>query len=1099
MSDTLSYADAVRLLGGGENRWVDLIDRMAGGAVLSAAIPVPGLADANVGLVGLGRELLRAVAERRSGLSRYDRTRRLEAAHAVIAVTAYFEALAEVGPPDLLSELDVVRSEQLALAGARPTDPRSTLEAMFALPVPVPGPALPYPRLRGELRTFYTELAGRLTLFTADLREGTAPPWHAIDPLNRAIELGLDRHRELLTRLAGDFPEVGFWIGLHEQEATRAEVRALGTGLAELRAELDRISTGAGPDARRAALATAYTAELDRPIAASGDVPAGLRLPTLGGAYVPPLFRVAELGVAARPAEEEWWADRPLRGDLAEFLVGQLTSPGAVRAPLLVLGQPGSGKSVLTKILAARLPAADFLAVRVVLRDVPAAADLQEQLEHAIRDATGDRPDWPALASAAGDALPVVLLDGFDELLQATGVSQTDYLTRVAEFQRRESVQGRPVAVLVTSRTSVADRARPPAGALALRLEPFDPARVQRWLDTWNETNAGLPGFTPLPAEVALRHRELAEQPLLLLMLALYDAGGGDLRAAGDLRHAELYERLLDNFARREVVKQRELTGRELDRAVEDELRRLSVVAFAMFNRRAQWSTEDALEADLAALPFDGAAVVARDDRRTPLRAAEIVLGRFFFVHRSQASRDADRPIAYEFLHATFGEYLVARLTWQVVENLVAVDRAASLAPGGPRVDDDLLYALLSHAVLTSRAPVVGFLAERLSILDDELRAGWADLLVRLFRTVNHRTGPRALDGYRPLPLPVPARYAAYAANLLVLAVCAAGEITGSRLYPEADDPVPDWHAQALLWRSQLHPEEWSSLVAALELGRRADGQVRDVALRLDSGAAAPPIDLTWTYSWPGDGELLELASSKASGQPAAVLRRKTYFECGINGDVLQHALDPLVEAAPWALTRYVSTIGRGAETAHSVAWILLAAMLGPVTGQPLVELRSVRQYLDLGLDDAADDPSGSEAPEQSRLRLLGLLLDRLSADASGPVAVAVDLLDQAVPLLNPVHDLAEPVLRCCLAFLGRGDRNEDRAIADVVARAIGQAGQSRLWTGELALEARVRLHELGVRTLPIAPQHVEALTALHQRRRPDLLVRMRPLIQPAD
>jgi hypothetical protein len=54
----------------------------------------------------------------------------------------------------------------------------------------------------------------------------------------------------------------------------------------------------------------------------------------------------------------------------------------------------------------------------------------------------------------------MVMLDGFDELLQATGVSQSDYLEKVAEFQRREADQGRPVAALVTSRTAVADRAR---------------------------------------------------------------------------------------------------------------------------------------------------------------------------------------------------------------------------------------------------------------------------------------------------------------------------------------------------------------------------------------------------------------------------------------------------------------------------------------------------------------------------------------------------------------------------------------------------------------------------------------------------------------
>ena len=129
-------------------------------------------------------------------------------------------------------------------------------------------------------------------------------------------------------------------------------------------------------------------------------------------------------------------------------MLGHLTAPQAVKAPLLVLGQPGSGKSALTRVLAARLPPESFLVVRVALREVPADADLQAQIENAVRSATGESLSWPDLARSAADALPVVLLDGFDELLQATGVSQTDYLDKVEMFQDREAALGRPVAIL---------------------------------------------------------------------------------------------------------------------------------------------------------------------------------------------------------------------------------------------------------------------------------------------------------------------------------------------------------------------------------------------------------------------------------------------------------------------------------------------------------------------------------------------------------------------------------------------------------------------------------------------------------------------------
>ena len=60
---------------------------------------------------------------------------------------------------------------------------------------------------------------------------------------------------------------------------------------------------------------------------------------------------------------------------------------------------------------------------------------------------------------------------------------------RVKKFQQVEETQGRHVAVIVTSRVTVADRMQLPAGVLAVRLEPFEIGQVEEWLTAWNETN----------------------------------------------------------------------------------------------------------------------------------------------------------------------------------------------------------------------------------------------------------------------------------------------------------------------------------------------------------------------------------------------------------------------------------------------------------------------------------------------------------------------------------------------------------------------------------------------------------------------------------
>jgi hypothetical protein len=97
----------------------------------------------------------------------------------------------------------------------------------------------------------------------------------------------------------------------------------------------------------------------------AGELPADLDVPTLRQAYVPPPFRVTEAVPHAPAAEERFWNQIAARSDLHPFLAGYLTSPRARQAPIVVLGQPGAGKSVLTRVLAAELPEGGFLPIRV--------------------------------------------------------------------------------------------------------------------------------------------------------------------------------------------------------------------------------------------------------------------------------------------------------------------------------------------------------------------------------------------------------------------------------------------------------------------------------------------------------------------------------------------------------------------------------------------------------------------------------------------------------------------------------------------------------------------------------------------------------------
>ncbi|GAA1679947.1 hypothetical protein GCM10009733_090900 [Nonomuraea maheshkhaliensis] len=904
MPDRLCYADAVKLLGGSDSALVAALDRLTGGLLLAAtgggAEFALSLFDAKGELARLSGDLVSGLADRLRGLGRFDRTERLIAAHKVIVLTGYFEAVSSATASfDTGRGVRLDRSAQVGLAaGVRPSSDRLKDLVGVLNDSDVPGePARPGDAAMPQtLWAFYVSLSERLVAYLGG---------DSTDEIIRVLtedvpQAAMRRYEHHLRALAADFPEVAFWANRLDHLVTQDGLLRLHAGLEGLGRILEQIASGTVPmGERRALLARRYHRVLERPVVATGDVPEGLLIPSLAVAYVNPQFKVAEVNHASRLDQEQWWADHDVRADLQEFLVTHLTSIAATQHPLIVLGQPGSGKSVLTQVLAARLPASDFLTVRVALRDVPADTDLQSQIEYAIRDATGENLTWPALAGQAGGALPVVLLDGFDELLQATGIGQTDYLEQVVRFQEREADQGRPVAVLVTSRIAVADRARVPSGgATALRLEPFTDQQVEQWLDVWNQHNTAhlaTRGLHPLPAEAALRQPELAAQPLLLLMLALYDATDNALqRHAQTLDHADLYERILRSFAERELRKNRpELSGAPLEAEIDNELLRLSIAGFAMFNRGRQWVTEDELSADLLALSLAPVAERAARDFHAPPSPGQQVIGRFFFIHQAQALRKDARLTTCEFLHATFGEFLVARLILRELLDLAAVASARRRRTA----DDGFVRTLLSFAPLTSRGQIIDFLQQLAGQVGDDRRPLLRELLLTAFHGSLTAHGSATHASYRPEQLREPARHAAYAANLLLLIVIIGGPVYGHELFPEARFPALAWSRHALLWRSQFTAEAWEYLAAFLSLERtwHADDREVRIGVRGEDLWSPPEPDVFWMHFAPPGHEMREWYGWRRNRTHD--LFRESYFTCDVGEDFAWHSLSALVTA----------------------------------------------------------------------------------------------------------------------------------------------------------------------------------------------------------
>lgn len=916
MSPGLRYADAVKLLGGSTPA-AKAVDNLLGGALSVATAGGSEAAlsffDAKAEMVRLGHVVTDKINERVRGLGRYDRSQRLQAAHSILVVTAFFEAFDTMVQATDLESPELTRDDQIMLAAGEATD-GGWLAHLIRADIPVPSPERSYVDLLGRLTEWYALVATRFNTYLSGLavwERATERDRRAVHDLlsTRLPALAIERYEQAVRRLAVDIPEFHIWV-------SRTENQAMGRSLETLESTLLRVTSGRDPDRHRAALATAYRAELTRPSlsGASREV----AMPTLGEGYVDPPFRAKAAGADARPADESWWDTEP-RADLPAFLTAYLTTPQAVQAPMLLLGQPGAGKSILTRVLAARLPAADFMVVRVALREVPAEAEIQDQIEQGLRATIGETVAWADLARSADGALPVILLDGFDELLQATGIHQSDYLHRVAAFQQREAVQGRPVAVMVTSRIAVADRARLPADSIAARLDPFDKPHVARWLETWNAANV-----SALPLEAVWQFPELAGQPLLLLMLALYDATGNSLR--GGFGTTELYERLLTEFADREV--RRLHAGRpeaELPDLVQAELARLSIVAFAMFNRSRQWVSEAELDADLVGLGIESSRQARSEAFRSPLTAGQELVGRFFFIQRAQAMQDGRALQTYEFLHATFGEYLVARLVVQALRASAAAAQAARAMPlQGQKPDDGMLRSLLGLTPLTARGTVLPFVANLLESTD---RASIRQWLVEVLRTAMTRPEPPS-SAYRPVDKRIDHWMAMYSLNLVLLALACGEPLRASELFVRAADPAAWLRNAALQWRAAVPSGMWLDVMATMTATRTWSGDKRDMELLAGPPLAVEEVDPLWANAVE-PGRQVDVGSRLGDYFPLAPALTSMNLSSNLSEDLLRHGLQPLLDRMPWAVTTVMLNGPGDAESiGHSVLELWLTSAL---------------------------------------------------------------------------------------------------------------------------------------------------------------------------
>ncbi|MEI8412057.1 MULTISPECIES: NACHT domain-containing protein [unclassified Kribbella] len=836
-----TFSGAVALLDS-DRKASGVLDKILGGAIfvgtgaaLVAGGPVAGLsAAAWLALVDPKNEvskllapLVNKVYSKLKGTNDKSQLELIAAAHTITVLSSYFDALKEM-LGGVHAELALTDKDRARLSASGAGDDPFTGE------IPLPSPQLGVTEnLEQNLIPYFERLAQRTLDFFTGLHAWSRT--HLKDQAHLAdgiVQCAAAIYTSRMLELSPS-PPFALWLTLNEFAATRGLITTQAAAMGELRTMLTIALRGrpAPGDSYRKQLALAAQEVLDEPLLRSSS--RTVASPTVRDGFVGPAFQHALADDQSQPADEEWWDGEETHESLVDYLAGYLASESSTERPLLLLGHPGAGKSLLTEVLAAQLPTDSFAVVRVPLRSVnpddELAIQINKELQRALLKPHADLEELQREcgpcdacvqtghpAACTHRARLVVLLDGFDELVQATGATQSGYLTKIEAFQKRARTLGSPTSVIVTSRTVVADRAEIPTGTSMIKLCEFDDTRIRRWLSVWNAAHSQIPGFSTLDLEGLTGQEkiaELARQPLLLLMLAVYLAELGTNQLGGaDLTQSTLYQRILNRFITRQVTEKTAPDAPENEqRRLETEQRRhLQYAAIGMFNRGRQHITDGELDADLNALE-------PRKQEPTAIQAlspAHRVLGEFMFVHNAKADRD--QRAAYEFLHATFGEFLVAELVMQLLSRLMRYRELEATDPGlhAGQLDDSLLRRLLSHQPLSTRLPTLIFASELANDLTPPQHQSLLATITELLQAELFRpdTGDEL---YSPLPYDPVRRRACYTANLTLLRVLLdhnpvpVEEVVGTTSRDQ-------WERVVRLWRAGLDNQAWVSIMHSL-------------------------------------------------------------------------------------------------------------------------------------------------------------------------------------------------------------------------------------------------------------------------------------------
>ena len=862
-------------------------------------LPLLSLLDVKDRLVELGKKVYNCIVQRIEP-DYIHRADQIRAAYALICYTSYFETLQSGLPKNIREKLKQTFEKKKELIEENTETVSNDIHCNMFYADHVTS----FSEIKEQLILVYEQITNGLIkvvdeseIFNPERKQEKQQLETLKKKLEKLPEQAIQVYEAQYLQLADQFSDFAFFAQMENFEGLHHAIKENKSALSQLAEITDKIDVGlSNLNSVVQAIATNNTAKqvqdivkdlknkyesiINETIIDAKEIKAdtetiSLQFPKIVDAFIPQSYKCMSYNNKETHLEDEKiWEKLEIQHDINKFFVKYLYSPDNIEYPLIILGHPGSGKSLLTKVLSAQLTSKSYTVIRIPLREVKADSDIDVLVEDQIKKLTNrsiSSQGYGEFASQFKEKPLIIILDGYDELLQAKGDVFSNYLMKVRSFQQDQRSMNRPVRIIITSRITLIDKARIPENSTIVRLMEFDKEQRQTWINIWNKINAdyfkknNIQKFS-LPFDDNKKKSsiiELAEQPLLLLMLAIYDSEANELAQTSNIKRTELYDNLLRRFIRRErgryVPGFSDKSVQEQEEIIDQEMNRLGVVAIGMYNRQKVVIHSRQLENDLSL--FEARRTDGSPKAHT-LKESESVLGGFFFIHKSTAqdidAHSDNSESAYEFLHNTFGEFLAAdfilRNTINEVKDLLILRKYKLSGLENKLSNPDSYnpgwFYCLMFVPLYSRPVVIEMLREhaekalqRLSgTYDNSINISYDEFIENLkCITQNHLkmilNSRKSPDVMRKgilcdRDIPLLGYLSTYSLNLIILVSTLS---RNGYKFDEADYRNPEtkeldskpWDKLASLWKTWFAPADLSGLSVILKATRKDDNTVQ--------------------------------------------------------------------------------------------------------------------------------------------------------------------------------------------------------------------------------------------------------------------------------